>query len=136
MAHKEEHFYRALQESFSYAVSAAIDRIEAKYPDCEKKNVRIIGGGAKSKVWTQMLADVTQRTFERLNREDIALWGACMLAAHGIGLVDDVKKTVAGHIPVKEIYTPRAEYADRYKELKEQYIRYAGELSPYCKNLL
>lgn len=135
-AHRQEHFYRALQESFSYAVSAAIDRIEEKYPDCEKKNVCIIGGGAKSKVWTQMLADVTQRTFERLNREDIALWGACMLAAHGIGLVEDVKKTAAEHIQVKEVYRPRPEYMERYQELKAQYIRYARELSPYCKDLL
>ena len=33
-AHKKEHFYRALQESFSYAVSTAIDRMNEKYPDC------------------------------------------------------------------------------------------------------
>ena len=135
-AHTRAHFYRALQESFSYAVATAIERIERKYPDCEKKHVKIIGGGAKSAVWTQMLADVSQRTFERLNREDIALWGVCVLAANGIGLADDVKAITAEHVHVKEVYEPRAELAARYSELRAQYNRYAKELSPYCRDLV
>ncbi|MEY8374935.1 FGGY family carbohydrate kinase [Lachnospiraceae bacterium 56-18] len=133
--HREEHFYRALQESFSYAVSTAIDRINAKYPDCGQDTVKIIGGGARSRVWTQMLADVSQKTFERLDREDIALWGACLLAADGIGLFGDVRKAAEEHVHVKEVYRPNRELAGRYAELKEQYNRYAKELSPYCKAL-
>ncbi len=134
-AHKKEHFYRALQESFSYAVSTAIDRMNEKYPDCGQKTVKLIGGGAKSKVWAQMLADVSQKTFERLDREDVALWGACILAANGIGLIDNVGKTAEENVHVKEVYKPRESYAERYNELKQQYNRYAKELSPYCKGL-
>ena len=134
-AHKKEHFYRALQESFSYAVSTAIDRMNEKYPDCGQKTVKLIGGGAKSKVWAQMLADVSQKTFERLDREDVALWGACILAANGIGLIDNVGKTAEGNVHVKEVYKPRESYAEHYNELKQQYNRYAKELSPYCKGL-
>lgn len=134
-AHRKEHFYRALQESFSYAVSTAIDRINARYPGCGQDSVKIIGGGARSKVWTQMLADVSQKTFERLDREDIALWGACLLAANGIGLIEDVREAAGAHVHVKEVYRPNKERAARYGELKEQYNRYAREMSPYCKGL-
>ena len=135
-AHKAEHFYRALLESFSYALATSIGRVNAMYPECVRDSVRIIGGGAKSKVWTQMLADVTQKKFERLDREDIALWGVCMLAANAVGLVDDIRAKAAAHIHVKETYLPRPELAQRYEELRQQYVRYEKELTPFCANLV
>ncbi|MDD3795391.1 MAG: FGGY family carbohydrate kinase, partial [Lachnospiraceae bacterium] len=135
-AHKEAHFYRALQESFSYAIASAIERMEVMYPECPRKNVKVIGGGAKSKVWIQMLSDVSGRTFECIDREDAALWGASLLAAKGIGLVSDIKQKAAQFIHVKKTYCPQAEYRVQYQKLKDQYNRYAVELSPYCKNLI
>ena len=131
-AHRAEHFYRALLESFSFAAATAIGRINALYPQCGQDTVRIIGGGARSKVWTQMLSDVTQKKFERLDREDIALWGACLLAGSAAGLVEDIRKKSKEHIHVKETYEPRSELADRYKELRQQYVEYEKNLTPYC----
>ena len=80
-SHGKEHFYKALLESFTYDFTLALNRIEALYPEYSIEQVKIIGGGAKSPVWTQMCADVQKKEYAVLDREDVALWGASILAA-------------------------------------------------------
>lgn len=83
--------------------------------------------GAKSSIWPQMLADVTGKTFERLDREDTATWGAALLAAKGVGEITSIHDIAKRHICVKEIFEPDAEkvkiyqpYIDFYDKLKKE----------------
>ena len=46
--HTRAHFYRALMESFAYALGSAISRITAVYPEyAAQKKIRMIGGRSK-----------------------------------------------------------------------------------------
>ena len=65
-SHGREHFYKALLESFTYDFNLTIDTIEKLYPEYRKKEVRAIGGGAKSAFWMQMNADVTGKAYHCL----------------------------------------------------------------------
>lgn len=83
--------------------------------------------GAKSSIWPQMLADVTGKTFERLDREDTATWGVALLAAKGVGEITSIHDIAKRHICVKEIFEPDAEkvkiyqpYIDFYDKLKKE----------------
>jgi xylulokinase len=85
----------------------------------------MIGGGAKSAVWPQMCADVQGKTYQLLNREDVAMWGAAILAGNAIGVFGDLKQTAKAHVNIEKEYQPdltrKAKY-ERYLSLYEQYM--------------
>ena len=124
-SHKKEHFYRALLESFSYDFALCIRSIERLYPEYQLNDIRMIGGGAKSSVWPQMCADVQGKTYQLLNREDVAMWGAAMLAGNAIGVFGDLKQTAKTHVKVEKEFKPdfikKAKY-DRYLSIYETYM--------------
>ena len=88
----------------------------------------MIGGGAKSAVWPQILADVTGHRFTALDREDVALWGAAMLAAAGTGGIADIRETARAHVRSERSWEPRAEATAFYRPYKQLYERCAKEL--------
>lgn len=134
-SHKPEHFYRALLESFSYDLAITMDSISKMYPEYALDEVKIIGGGAKSKVWTQMLADVTGKTFQKLNRDDTALWGAAILAGTGIGVFNDIKKISKQYIDICDTYEPDEKRHDNYQKYKDLYYDFTKEFHSYYVKL-
>jgi len=134
-SHRQEHFYRALLESISFDLSLTIDSLQSMYPEYELNTVKMIGGGAKSKVWMQMLADITGKRFQRLNREDIALWGTAILAGSGIGLFDDIKSIAMQNISICETYEPNEIVHNEYKKFKRLYQEYIIEFHNFYTRL-
>ena len=57
--HKREHFLRAVLEGTACGLSQILDVMREKQ---QIEELRIIGGGAKSKLWKQILADVCNVT--------------------------------------------------------------------------
>lgn len=135
-SHTSAHFYRALIESFAFALKTAIERMNAMYPQyADRDCIRMIGGGAKSPVSAQIYADVLGIPIETLERTDPALWGGCLLGAKGIGLVDDLKACAEQHIKVRRRYEPDPDRRAVYDALQERYSRYIGILTPLCREL-
>ncbi len=136
-AHRPEHFYRALVESFAFALSTAVDRMDALYPEYRNRaRIRVIGGGTHAPNSIQIYADVLGTPMETINLDDAALWGACILAARGVGLVDDVATFADHHIAPRRRFVPDTHRTAVYAELKAQYNRYAAALSPLCRDRL
>jgi xylulokinase len=135
LTHKKEHFYRALIESYSYEFALTFNRIDQLYPEYNIGNVNIIGGGAKSKVWNQINADVCRRSFATLNREDVALWGACILAGNAVGIFHDIKETARKFVQVKDRYTPNIRQYEKYEKYIDLYEEYAAGLHNNFKKL-
>ncbi len=130
-SHKPEHFYRALLESFAYDLALTTDSVRQMYPEYQDDTLKVIGGGARSKAWLQILADVTGRTFRRLNREDVALWGAAILAGNAIGVFEDIKKTADQHVSVTESVIPDVSKYEIYQEKKQIYESYVKKLHDF-----
>jgi xylulokinase len=135
--HRTEHFYRALVESFAFSLSASLDRIHALYPEYREENrIRVIGGGTHSPNCLQIYADVTGIPLETLGRDEAALWGACVLAAKGIGLAGEAAAFAEQYTRQGNRTEPEPKRHEAYIRLKEQYIRYERELSVLCRNRL
>lgn len=126
-SHGVAHFYRALLESFACDLALTVDAIYEQYPEYPMTCLKIIGGGAKSPAWMQILADVTGRTFERLDREDIALWGAAILAGSAVGIFPDVAETAAAHVSVRERVRPDPSKYDFYRKQVKIYQEETGK---------
>ncbi len=136
-SHRPEHFYRALVESFAFSLSTAVDRIHALYPEYQDEpRVRVIGGGIHSPNCLKIYADVLGVPLETLGQDNAALWGACVLAAQGVGLVNDVSAFTEHRIVPGIRLDPDPEKHEKYIRLKEQYNRYEQALSPFCRDRL
>ena len=86
----------------------------------EIKQVRITGGGTKSPVWRQILADVLGVELATVNATEGAAYGAALLAGVGAGIWADVETACRATVEITGITTPnpaaQAEY-DRYYAL-------------------
>ena len=63
--------------------------------------IRFVGGGALSDVTSQILADITGKTVETVNRpQDIGAVGAAAMVAIGLGVIENVAKVslVKNHV--------------------------------------
>lgn len=134
-SHKRAHFYRALLESYSYDFALALKSLKRLYPHYKMDTIKIIGGGAKSEVWTQMNADVHGKTYQHLNRKDVSLWGAAIIAGNAIGIFDNVAKTAAKYVHIQKEVHPDMEMHRRYQPFLKLYEEYLTELPSYYKRI-
>lgn len=68
--------------------------------------VRFVGGGALSEVTCKILADVTGKTVETVNRpQDIGAVGAAAMVGIGLGLIDNIGK-VKDYVPAVKTFKP------------------------------
>jgi xylulokinase len=105
------------------------------YPEYALDAIRMIGGGAKSAVWPQMCADVQGKTYQVLNREDVAMWGAAMLAGNAIGVFGDLKQTAKAHVGVEREYKPDMAQKAIYGKHLAIYEKYMIELHDFFVRL-
>ena len=99
------------------------------------KTIKLIGGGAKSAIWPQMLADVTGYEFALLNREDVALWGAAMLAAAGTGDITDVRSVAKEHVGIKSVCKPNEANTKAYAPYISTYENFTLQMHDLYKQL-
>jgi xylulokinase len=87
------------------------------------ETVRVVGGGAKSRLWCQIYADVLERRVECIEAPQLAsLRGAAALAfsALGAGPIGDF----AARVRMQEAFEPRAEHRELYGELFDAFLGY------------
>ena len=98
--------------------------------------MRLIGGGGKSRLWPQILADVFGAPIHLLElKGEATSWGAAVAAGVGVGLYDWSIAVERGQ--VVEVLEPDATnvalyqellavYTDSYRALEPVYARLAG----------
>ena len=77
-------------------------------------SARIIGGGAKSPVWCQMVADVLNMQVEKINATEGPAFGAAILAMVGAGAYATVEKACDTLIKATDVFSPNKDAASRY----------------------
>jgi xylulokinase len=80
ISHHKAHFARALYEGIGFSIRDLLDAARALGLDFG--TIRLMGGGARSAVWRQIIADITGLAIERMESSD-ASFGAALIA--GIG---------------------------------------------------
>ncbi len=89
--------------------------LEAEDKKVKTSNViRFVGGGALSKVTCQILADITGRTVETVNRpQDVGAVGAAAVIGVGLGIIESINK-VKDYVPAVKTYKPNSKYKKIY----------------------
>jgi xylulokinase len=88
--HSLPHMTRALLEGVAFGLRDSFELMK-EIGLGEITQVRISGGGAKSALWRQILADVFQTELVTVNTTEGAAYGAALLAATGAGIFPDIE---------------------------------------------
>ena len=130
--HERGHMTRAVLEGVAFGLKDSFTLIDqAGLPD--HFEVRISGGGAKSPVWQQIIADVLGAPLVNINTTEGGAFGAAILASVAAGVFDDVTAACDAMIQTddqvavganREIYSERYRiYQSLYPLLKDTFAR-------------
>lgn len=117
--HRREHFLRAVLEGVGCGLSQILDVLRERG---EILDLRIIGGGAKSKVWKQIIADLCEVRLHDVTTlsDSAATLGAAAAAGVGIGLFDSLSQAVSC-IAQASVLSPEEETYPAYRALRARY---------------
>ncbi len=114
--HSRGHMTRAVLEGVAFGLKDSFTLIDqVGLP--EEFEVRISGGGAKSPVWQQIIADVLGAPLVNVNTTEGGAFGAAVLASVAARVFDDVASACAAMIQTGQSVTVgenAAIYAERY----------------------
>lgn len=120
-AHDLGHLTRAVVEGVCFAMRDSLELM--KEQGVSPSEVRLIGGGARSRMWMQTLANVFGLPIATVQPSGGAAYGAAMLAAVGCGMFDSVDDAVRSCIDTASGAEPDAEETATYEELYGAYRR-------------
>jgi xylulokinase len=133
MPHSRAELARVVMEGVAFNLRHILDLLRGQGVNIEA--MRLIGGGSKSAVWRQILADIYNLPILRLNlsAEATAL-GAAIAGGVGVGLYPDYK-VARDLIPITEAERPNPDTRARYEALYELFKRSYIALEPIYEQL-
>ncbi len=111
--------YRAILEGITFETKINIQRLEECGVRIEE--LRAIGGGATSKIWPQIKADIFEKKVVRLSASEAGCLGAAILAATAVGEYSDVDRAVESCVHREDEFVPEPEASKRYSQKFEIY---------------
>ena len=114
------HFARATMEGVAYSLLHNLDTAAESGANVDV--LRSMGGASNSQLWTQIKADVTERTIEVPDSDAATCLGAVLLAGMGIGMVTNIAETIEKTVKVKRVYKPNPANFDVYEKGYKTYI--------------
>jgi len=113
LSHTRAHFARSIMEAVAFTLKQNLEYVG----DDEVKEIRITGGGASSKLWSQIKSDVTGKTLRTVSESETACLGTAILAAVGVGEYESVSAAADAIVKGKAEYNPSgASYTEAYEK--------------------
>jgi len=135
LRHTQAHLTRAVLEGVAFGLRDGFELMKgAGLTDI--KQVRVSGGGAKSPLWRQILADVLGVELVTVNTTEGAAYGAALLASVGAGVYPDVDAACRQTVKLTGQTRPSAAvamYNDYYPRYRALYPALASEFAAMAK---
>lgn len=113
--------YQAVLEGVAFAVKDNLEII--KRFGIDVRSSCLCGGGAKSRIWRKILANVLNLEFNIPVTEQGPGYGSAILAMVGAGEFENVKQATDRFFAIKETVSPERMLVERYAERYEKYRR-------------
>jgi len=117
--HTKAHFARAVMEGVTYALRDSLEIM--KELGITPTEVRITGGGAKSKVWQQMMADIFKVEVKTIQADEGPAFGAAIIAAVGGKIFDSFDEATKEFVKLGKSIEPIPKNSEIYDELYDIY---------------
>lgn len=131
LRHRRPHLVRAILEGVSYGLRDSLEILRAM--GLEISQVRASGGGARSKLWRQIQADVFDFELVTINVDEGPAFGVALLAGVGAGMYASVEEACDRTISVTDRTMPNSNdsalydtfypiYQALYASLKDHFL--------------
>jgi sugar (pentulose or hexulose) kinase len=128
LRHGRSHFARSIMESVSFIVRRNIEVIEGMGVKVDE--IRALGGGARSRVWKQIEADITHRPVVTTFNEEAATLGAAILAGKAVHLYASITEAADEMVQIKQRFEPNSANYPVYDEAFATYVQLYESLCP------
>jgi len=128
LRHDKRHLVRAVLEGVAYSLRDCLELFRSLA--IPTNQVRAVGGGARSLVWRQIIADVFGTELVTINVTDSTAFGAALLAGVGAGLFASVPEACAQTIRIVDRVEPDATHQSVYNEYYPVYRSLYRALKP------
>ncbi len=118
-SHDLNHFARAVIEGITFSLKDCF----SIYEDDSDREIISVGGGAKSKDWLQIQANVFNKKVISLKIEEGPSLGAAIIASVSLNWFDSFESAVKVIVKEKECYYPNEEAVKEYEEVYTRYRR-------------
>ena len=127
LRHGRAHFARALYEGVAFSFRDLMESLPAETP--RPGEIRIIGGGARSATWRQIMSDVLGLEICRPAQGE-ASYGAALIAGVGAGVFGSLQEAAALGAPIIERCRPDPDRHATYSKLFAIYKEAQAGLAP------
>ncbi len=131
--HEIGHCVRAIMEGVTYDLNQSLEIIEEKGNEIDE--IRAIGGGANSRVWCDIKANIYRKTIKTLSNFEGGVVGGVILAGIGVGVYKDVKDATDRIIKLDKTFSTDAEKMKLYSKQYGFYKELHDNLQSYYINL-
>lgn len=118
--HGKAHMYRAILEGIALEqrfLTTGVEDATAMPID----EILMLGGGSRSPVWCQIIADVMGRKVKLVREQESTALGAGIHAAAAVGLYPDLRSAANAMTGIEREYSPRPEIHAAYAPVFEAY---------------
>jgi xylulokinase len=134
-AHRKEHFYRAILEGIAYEHRLAMDGV-AKATGHPLTEYILMGGGSRSALWCQIVADVTGTNVTRASTTEATNLGAGILAAAAMGWYPSVREAAQAMTATERSFEPDSKTHQIYDRLyQDVYVGLFPAVQKYVDRL-
>lgn len=130
--HTKAHFNRAVLEGIGYSLKDCFVVLSSL--GIAPENASIIGGGAKSPLWRQIISDMLGIPLQKVENIDSSL-GSAMLAGVAVGIFASHQDAVEKCVRVSSTVLPNPETFAFYEKQFEHYKQIQAALTPIYHNI-
>jgi len=123
--HGPEHLVRAVFEGLSLAVRDCVGALPV-----EASPVALCGGGTRSELWCQLLADCLDRPVVVPSGSEPGATGAALVLGLALGEYASLGEAVDRTVATDRRYTPRTDVATQYGTLYDLFVDVRREMEP------
>lgn len=120
--------YRACMEGVAYEMRLNYDALADSGIHFTK--LHATGGGAKSRVWMQMKADILNLPITSLKTSDAGTVGSAMMTGVAVGVFRDLKEAAAVMVRQRETFDPDPRRHEQYMQIYERYRKVYQAVRP------
>jgi xylulokinase len=131
LAHGRAHLYRAILEAYGLGVRYSLEHMSEQF---NIQRVVATGGGARSRLWRQIISDITGMKQEYSTLADASL-GAAFLAAYAVGAIKDLNTIKTSWLQSFEITEPNPETKMVYDKIYDVFCDLHNALRESFKKL-
>jgi xylulokinase len=114
LRHDRGALVRAVLEGVAYGLRDSLELLREL--GVRPETGRAVGGGARSGLWTKILASVLGTPLELLEVDEGTAYGAALLGGVAGGVFGDVHEAVGACVRVREVVEPDPAWRDAYEE--------------------